>query len=71
MKPGEDNMRKGVAERFGINSKSFLVDSILTIGGAIVNYPDSKKDWKPFAISEGGKLLQQENMDTIISTHTH
>jgi len=45
-----------------------LMDSILTCAGAIVNYPDSERGWKPFAINEGRKLLHQENIDAIISS---
>jgi len=68
LKPGEDDLRKQVKERFGSNSKKSILDSVLTIGGAIINYPDSKKGWKPFAIDEGRRLLQKENIDVIMSS---
>ena len=34
----------------------------------IIFYPDSEKNWKPFAIEEGSKILQNENIDAIISS---
>jgi len=68
IKPGDDDIRKQVKERFGISSRKSPVDSVLTVGGAIINYPDAEKGWKPFAISEGGRLLQEENISAIISS---
>ena len=68
IKPGEDDVRKQVKERFGISSRKSLIDSVLTVGGAIANYPDAEKGWKPFAISEGGRLLQEESISAIISS---
>jgi len=68
LKPGGDDLRKQVKERFGSNSKKSLLDSVLTIGGAVINYPDSKKGWKPFAIDEGRRLLQEENIDVMVSS---
>jgi len=70
IRPDEDDIRKQVKERFGISSRKSLIDSILTVGGAIINYPDSEKGWKPFAVSEGGRLLQEENVDAIMSSST-
>ena len=68
LKLGEGDLRKQVKERFGSNSKRSLLDSVLTIGGAIINYPDSKKGWRPFAIDEGRGLLKEENIDVIMSS---
>ena len=53
MRPGEDDIRKQVKERFGISSRKSLIDSVLTVGAAIINYPDGEKGWKSFAVSEG------------------
>jgi glycosyltransferase involved in cell wall biosynthesis len=33
----------------------------------IVRYPDSEKGWKPFAVEAGDELLQNEDVDAIIS----
>jgi hypothetical protein len=35
---------------------------------AIVNYPDSEKGWKLFALKAGSELLQKEDIDAIISS---
>jgi len=61
------DVRKQLKTRFGMTSKKSLVDFILNIGGAIVNYPDSAKGWKPFAVEAGSEFLQEENIDAMIS----
>jgi len=66
-KPDED-IREQVKKRLGISAKKSLMDLILTCGGAIVNYPDSDKGWKTFAVESGEKILGQENIDAIISS---
>ena len=68
LKPGGDDLRKQVKARFGLNSKKSLFDRAMTAGGAIVNYPDSKKGWKPFAIDECKKLLRKEQIDVVMSS---
>lgn len=70
LKSDEDNLRKQIKERFGLNSKKSLLDFALTIGGAVINYPDHLKGWRPFAISEGRRLLQEENIDVIMTSST-
>ena len=58
-----------VKNRFNVTSeksKSFL-NFFYTIGRAIVNYPDSEKCWKPFAIKASSELLQNEDIDAMIS----
>jgi len=34
----------------------------------IAHYPDSEKGWKPFAVKAGDKLLQNEDVDAMISS---
>ena len=63
------DIRRQVKERFGVTSKKSLLDFILTRSGEILNYPDSHKGWKPFALEAGNRLLQRENIDAIISCH--
>lgn len=64
----EQDLRGQVKKRFGAASKrSPLIDFVLTRLGEIANYPDSEKGWKPFAIKAGGELLQNEDIDTMIS----
>ncbi|MDD5510983.1 MAG: hypothetical protein PHI12_09240 [Dehalococcoidales bacterium] len=68
LKPGEDDLRRQVKARFGVNSKKSLLDYILTAGGAILNYPDAERGWKSFAISEGSKIIENEGINAIISS---
>lgn len=65
--PDED-IRRQVRERFGITSRKSLMDYILTFCGAIINYPDSERGWKPFAIRTGSELLRGENIHAILSS---
>jgi len=67
LNPNED-LRRGIKGRFGITSKKSLMDYILTFGGEIVNYPDGYRGWKPFAIKAGDELLQQEDIQAMISS---
>jgi hypothetical protein len=62
-------------DRFNLTSKKSLSFLKIFYGlfythsySAIVNYPDSEKGWKPFAIKAGSELLQKEDMDAIISS---
>jgi len=66
-KPDED-LRKQVKQRLGITAKKSPLDRLLTFIGEIVNYPDSEKGWKTFAIRSGEKLLGQESIAAIISS---
>lgn len=68
IKADENDLRQGVKERLGISSRNLLLDSMLTIGSAIVNYPDSERGWKTFAIKAGENLLRQEDIDAMISS---
>lgn len=67
LNPDED-VRRQVKKRFGVTSKNSLVDFILTCVGEVVNYPDGDKGWKPFAVKAGDELLEQEDIDAIISS---
>jgi len=64
---GEDNIRKQVRQRIGITSEKSFLDSFLTLIGGFVNYPDSERGWKPFALKASEELLQHENIDAMIS----
>jgi len=64
----EQDLRGQVKKRFGATSKrSPLIDFVLTRLGEIINYPDSERGWKPFAIKAGSELLQKEDIDAMIS----
>ena len=67
LNPDED-VRRQVKKRFGVTAKNSLVDFILTCVGEVVNYPDGDKGWKPFAVKAGDELLEQEDIDAIISS---
>ena len=62
-----EDIRGEVKKRLGVTSKKSALDFFLTLGGAIINYPDSEKGWKPFAIKAGSELLQNEDIDAMIS----
>lgn len=64
-----EDIKRQVRERFGGTSKKALLDFILTRSGEILNYPDSHRGWKPFALEAGNELLQRENIDAMISCH--
>ena len=64
----DEDLRREVKKRLGVTSKKSALDFILTLGGAIVNYPDGDKGWKPFAVDAGDGVLQQEDIDAIISS---
>lgn len=65
--PREDPRRQ-IRRRLGVTSKKSFLDSLLTLAGTIVNYPDSEKGWTPFAVETGDEVLQQEDIDAIISS---
>lgn len=65
--PDED-IRKQVKRRLGDAAKKSLLDRLLTAAGEIVNYPDSEKGWRKFAVQSGSAVIRQEKIDAIIST---
>lgn len=67
LNPGED-LRRQVKQRFGVTNTKSVLDRLLTFTGEIVNYPDSEKGWKSFAVKTGAEIIRQEGIDAIIST---
>jgi hypothetical protein len=65
---GQD-MREQVKRRLGLKSSSSLINFAFTMGNGIFAYPDAEKGWKPFAINASKELLQQENIDAMLSCH--
>ncbi len=63
----EQDVRQQIKNRFRITSKKSPIDFFITLGGEIINYPCPDKNWKPFAVKAGSELLQEENIDAIIS----
>jgi glycosyltransferase involved in cell wall biosynthesis len=64
----EDDVRKQIKRRLGITSKKSFMDFVLTCAGEIINYPDSDKGWKTFAIKAGDELIRREGINAIISS---
>jgi glycosyltransferase involved in cell wall biosynthesis len=65
--PNEDP-RKQIKNRLGVKTKKSLLDSVMTLAGEIINYPDSEKGWKKRAVNAGGKVLGRGKFDAIISS---
>lgn len=55
-------------KRFGVTSKRSFVDFLLTRGREIIWYPDRDKGWRKIAVEAGNELLQNEDIDAIISS---
>lgn len=64
---GQD-LREQVKRRLGIKSNRSLIDFAITLGGEVFAYPDAEKGWKLPAIEAGGRVLQREGIDAIISS---
>lgn len=64
----EEDARQQIYNRLGITSKNSLLDFFLSLAGEVINYPCPDKNWKPFAIQAGNKLLQEEKIDAIVSS---
>ena len=67
LNPKQD-VRKQIKGRFGVKAKKSFLDSLMTLGGEIINYPDSDKGWKPYAIKTGEQLFAKEDFGAIISS---
>jgi len=64
----DEDLRRQVKQRLGVTAKKSPLDNLLTFIGEIVNYPDSDKGWKPFAVKSGDEVIRKETIDAIIST---
>ncbi|MDP2931788.1 MAG: hypothetical protein Q8O05_04730, partial [Chloroflexota bacterium] len=65
--PGK-NARQQIKSRFGVSARKSPVDSLITLGGAIINYPCPDKNWRPFALKAARELWQQEKIEAVISS---
>jgi glycosyltransferase involved in cell wall biosynthesis len=63
-----EDIRRQVKKRFSVTSQKSFVDFFLTLGGAVINYPDSERGWKLFAVNAGSEILENEDIDAIISS---
>ena len=62
---------EGVKKQFGITThknKKSLMDSIIIFLSEIIAYPDMQKGWQSFAVKAGSELLQNEDIDAMISS---
>jgi len=67
---GKDkDMKREMQGRLGVASRNPLVEFLFNRIGEVVNYPDSHRGWKPFALKAGRELLQKERFDAVISCH--
>jgi len=64
----DEDVREHLKQRFKVNAKTSLLDTILTFAGEFVNYPDSEKGWKPHAIRTGAEVIKEEGINAIISS---
>ncbi len=53
---------------FTTTSRKSLIGRVLSLGGEIINYPDSYKGWKSLAVTAGDDLFSRENINAIISS---
>jgi glycosyltransferase involved in cell wall biosynthesis len=65
----DEDMKREVQDRLGAASRSRMVEFLFNRIGEVVNYPDSHRGWKPFALKAGRELLRKEKIDAVISCH--
>ena len=66
LKP-EEGVKKQFEMKMHKNKKSFM-DYVLFFLSEIIAYPDAQKGWYPFAVEAGSEILENENIDAIISS---
>ncbi|MGD0780426.1 MAG: glycosyltransferase [Dehalococcoidales bacterium] len=66
-KPDED-IRRQIKDGLNITSRKSILDLFLNFASEVINYPCLDKNWMPYAIEAGRKLLQNERIDALFST---
>jgi glycosyltransferase involved in cell wall biosynthesis len=66
-KPDED-IRRQIKDNLNITSRKSILDLFLNFASEVINYPCLDKNWKPYAIESGRKLLQNERIDALFSS---
>ncbi len=56
-----------VKKLVGAQSQYSWVDRLFKISGMFLNYPDSHRGWRRYAVSAGDKILLKRNTDAILS----
>jgi glycosyltransferase involved in cell wall biosynthesis len=67
----EEGVKSQIKKKLGVSThknKRTFADSILLFIQENIAYPDLEKGWYQYAIKAGSELLQQENIDAIISS---
>ena len=62
---------EGVKKQYGITThknKKSMIDFILIFLSEIIAYPDAQKGWYHYAVKAGSEILENENIDAIISS---
>ena len=65
------NPQKTLNENFNVSMRKqriSILDKIAYLPSEIITYPDARKGWYTFAIKAGDKILQNEQVDAIISS---
>ena len=64
----DEHIGRELRRRFSITYTNYFAEILFTLGGAIVDYPDLERGWKPFAVRAASEFLQNEDMDAMISS---
>lgn len=63
----DEEAKLRIKKILNIKANHSWLDSLFSIGGAFVNYPDAYKEWKPYALEEAIKQMTSEDIDCILS----
>lgn len=63
------DLKREVQGRLGAIARNPLSEFFMNRIGEIVNYPDSHRGWKPFALETGKELLRKEKFSALLSCH--
>jgi glycosyltransferase involved in cell wall biosynthesis len=64
----QEEIRNRVREKIVTSSDKSLTDRLLTFCGELINYPDSEKGWRTYAVEAAEELIKQGDIDAIISS---
>ncbi|MDD5065517.1 MAG: glycosyltransferase [bacterium] len=63
---GGRNFRQEISQKYGMASK--LSEYFFNLIGAIVNYPDADKTWKPAALEAAKDIIKKHRIDVVLSS---
>jgi hypothetical protein len=64
----EEDLRNQIKDGLNIASKKSFLDPFFNIASEVINYPCPDKNWRPYAVAAGRKLLKEERIDALISS---